>query len=88
LIRKALTIGNKLGLHARAAGTLVRLSNTFRSEITIEKDGKRANAKSIMGLLMLAAAPGSRIEVVVQGEDEKEALAAVEDLVRRKFNEG
>ena len=62
MIRKALTIGNKLGLHARAAGTLVRLSNTFRSEITIEKDGKRANAKSIMGLLMLAAAPGSRIK--------------------------
>lgn len=87
MIRKTLTIGNKLGLHARAAGALVRLSNTFRSEITIEKDGKRANAKSIMGLLMLAAAPGSRVEVVVQGEDEKEALAAVEDLVRRKFNE-
>lgn len=87
MITSKLTIRNKLGLHARAAGTLVRLSSSFRSDIRVEKDGKPANAKSIMGLLMLAAAKGSRITVTAEGEDEAEAMEAVEDLVRRKFNE-
>jgi len=87
MISKTLTVRNKLGLHARAAGALVRLAGTFDSEITLEKGDMRANAKSIMGLLMLAAAQGSSIVVSAKGEDEKEAFAAVEDLVRRKFHE-
>jgi phosphocarrier protein len=87
MIRRSLEIRNSLGLHARAAGSLVRLSSTFQSEITVEKDGTKANAKSIMGLLMLAAAAGSTILVTAQGEDEEEAMAAIEGLVRRNFNE-
>jgi phosphocarrier protein len=82
-----MTITNQLGLHARASGALVRLASTFRSEITVARDGTRVNAKSIMGLLLLAAASGSRIEVAAEGEDEQEAVAAIEDLVRRKFHE-
>jgi phosphocarrier protein len=87
MISRTLTIGNKLGLHARAAGALVKLVSSFSSEITVEKDGSRVNAKSIMGLLMLAAAKGSSIQVEVDGDDEQEAVDAIEDLLRRKFNE-
>ena len=88
MISKTLTISNRLGLHARAAGALVRLTSSFQSDITIEKDGMKANSKSIMGLLMLAAARGSRILVTVNGEDEEEAMSAVESLIRSNFNEG
>lgn len=87
MIARKLTITNRLGLHARAAGTLVRLAGTFRSELRVEKDGTCVNAKSIMGLLMLAAAQGSVVTVTAEGEDESEALDAVEDLVGRNFNE-
>ena len=87
MISRTLTITNKLGLHARAAGALVKLASSFSSEITVEKDGSRVNAKSIMGLLMLAAAKGSSIQVAVDGEDEQKAVDAIEDLLRRKFNE-
>jgi phosphocarrier protein len=87
MIRRSLEIRNSLGLHARAAGALVRLSSTFQSEITVEKDGVKANSKSIMGLLMLAAAAGSTVLITAQGEDEEEAMAAIEGLVRRNFNE-
>jgi phosphocarrier protein HPr len=87
MIRRTLEIRNSLGLHARAAGALVRLSSAFQSEITVEKDGMKANSKSIMGLLMLAAASGSTILVTAQGGDEEEAMAAIEGLVRRNFNE-
>ncbi len=82
-----MTITNQLGLHARASGALVRLAGTFQSEITVAKDGTRVNAKSIMGLLLLAAANGSRIEVAAEGGDEQEAVAAIEALIRRKFHE-
>jgi phosphocarrier protein HPr len=67
MIKRSLEIRNSLGLHARAAGALVRLSSTFQSEITVEKDGIKANSKSIMGLLMLAAAAGSTILVTARG---------------------
>ena len=87
MIARELTIVNKLGLHARAAGALVKLASTFRSEITVEKGGTKVNAKSIMGLLMLAASMGSIIRITAHGEDEKEAAAAVEGLVQRKFDE-
>lgn len=87
MIARELTIINKLGLHARAAGALVKLASTFRSEITVEKDGTKVNAKSIMGLLMLAASMGSTIRLTAEGGDEREAAAAVEGLVNRKFDE-
>jgi phosphocarrier protein len=87
VIERELTIVNKLGLHARAAGALVKLASTFASEITVEKGGVKVNAKSIMGLLMLAASMGSTVRMTVQGDDEKEAAAAVEGLVTGKFNE-
>ena len=87
MIARVMTITNQLGLHARASGALVRLASTFQSEITVAKDGTRVNAKSIMGLLLLAAANGSRIEVVAEGVDEQEAVAAIEALIRRKFHE-
>ena len=87
MIVRDLTIVNKLGLHARAAGALVKLASTFRSEITVEKGGTKVNAKSIMGLLMLAASMGSSIRLTAQGDDEQEAADAVEGLVTGKFNE-
>lgn len=80
-------IANQLGLHARASGALVRLASTFQSEITVAKDGTRVNAKSIMGLLLLAAANGSLIEIAAEGNDEQEAVTAIEALIRRKFHE-
>jgi phosphocarrier protein HPr len=87
VIVKEMTITNQLGLHARASGALVRLASTFQSEITVVKDGTRVNAKSIMGLLLLAAANGSRIEIAAEGDDEQEAVTAIEALIRRKFHE-
>jgi phosphocarrier protein HPr len=87
VIVKVMTITNQLGLHARASGALVRLASTFQSEITVAKDGTRVNAKSIMGLLLLAAANGSRIEIAAEGDDEQEAVMAIEALIRRKFHE-
>ncbi len=82
-----MTVTNQLGLHARASGALVRLASTFQSEITVAKDGTRVNAKSIMGLLLLAAANGSLIEITAEGDDEQEAVTAIEALIRRKFHE-
>lgn len=87
MIARELTIVNTLGLHARAAGALVKLASSYQSAITIEKDGIGVNAKSIMGLLMLAAAPGSVIKVSAEGEDEEDAVSAVADLISRKFDE-
>jgi phosphocarrier protein len=87
MIRKDLVILNKLGLHARAASYLVKTASDFKSEITIEKAGTRANAKSIMGLMLLAAAKGHTITVSANGEDEVDAMSAVEGLIRARFNE-
>jgi phosphocarrier protein HPr len=87
MITKQLAISNRLGLHARAAGMLVRLAGTFTSQVTVEKDGSRVNAKSILGLMMLAAPMGSTVTVAAEGPDEEAALAAVEDLLERKFDE-
>lgn len=87
MIRKDLLIVNKLGLHARAASHLVKTASDFAAEITLEKAGARANAKSIMGLLLLAAAKGHTVTLVAEGPDEAAAAAAVEDLIRRRFHE-
>ena len=80
-------IQNRLGLHARAAAQLVRLANGFASEIRVEKDGMEVNGKSIMGVLMLAAPKDARILIRANGEDAEEAVAAIGELIARKFGE-
>lgn len=87
MITRELQIINKLGLHARAAAKLVKLSSSFESDIDIEKDGQRVNCKSIMGVMMLAASCGSDITLRTKGPDEQAALDAVVDLVNRRFDE-
>jgi len=87
MIRKDLLIVNKLGLHARAASHLVKTACDFTSRITVEKAGANANAKSIMGLMLLAAAKGQTVTVTADGEDEVAALSAVEALIRNRFHE-
>lgn len=84
---KRFEIVNRLGLHARAAAALVQTAQKFRSEVHIEKDGLSVNGKSIMGLLMLAAAKGTMIGVRAEGEDASEAMRAISDLVRSGFGE-
>jgi phosphocarrier protein HPr len=84
---KQLEILNRLGLHARPCSKFVKLCNNFKSEIWVEKDGEQVNARSIMGLMMLAAGQGSKITVLCEGVDSKEALAAVEQLILNKFDE-
>ncbi len=80
-------IKNELGLHARAASSLANLASKFKSKILIFKDGIEVNGKSIMGILMLAAPMGSIIKVSAEGDDADEAVRAIEDLVKRRFNE-
>jgi len=87
MIRKEVPIINKLGLHARAASHLVKTASDFKSRITVEKAGSSANAKSIMGLMLLAAAKGHTVTVTAEGEDEALAMAAVESLIRNRFHE-
>ncbi len=84
---KVLTIKNRLGLHARAAAQLVQTANKFPADITVSKDGQAVSARSILGLMMLAAGIGSTIEVSITGEQAAEAMAAVEQLIDAKFNE-
>ncbi|NLR76450.1 HPr family phosphocarrier protein [Leeia aquatica] len=78
---------NKLGLHARASSKLTQLATGFKSEIWLSRNGKRVNAKSIMGVMMLAAAKGSRVGIEASGEDEEQALAALVALVGDRFGE-
>lgn len=86
-LRKSVVITNKLGLHARPAALFVKTANRFASEVLVEKDGETINGKSIMGLMMLAAGPGSRLTLHVRGADAPQALAELEALVKNKFNE-
>lgn len=81
------TIKNRLGLHARAAALLVKTANQFTSEIVIEKDGIEVNGKSIMGILMLAAAKGSKITLKAEGKDAAEAIQSLGKLIESKFGE-
>ncbi len=80
-------IKNRLGLHARAAAVLVQTAGRFKSEVQLEKDGLEVNGKSIMGVLMLAAPKGSEVTVSVTGEDESEAMTAIEALIENGFGE-
>ena len=87
MISKELTIINKLGLHARAAAKLVALAGSFQSEIFIEKDGKKVNGKSIMGVMMLAASQQAIVTVIIRGEDEIQAMQSIEKLINNYFDE-
>ena len=80
-------IKNKLGLHARAANMVVQVASNFVSTITVDKDGIQANAKSIMGLLLLAAGQGSKVVIRAHGTDAKEAVAEIGKLIEDKFGE-
>ena len=82
-----LTITNKRGLHARAAAKFVKLAGTFAADITIAKDGTEVSGLSIMGIMMLAAAPGDQVALNAEGADAVAALKALGDLVRGRFGE-
>lgn len=84
---KELVVSNKLGVHARPAAMFVKVANRFESEIYVEKDGETVNGKSIMGLMMLAAGPGCRLQVRASGHDAAQALLEIEALLKRKFDE-
>ena len=84
---KDLRVTNKLGIHARPAAMFVKTANRFNCDIFVEKDGEKVNGKSIMGLMMLAAGPGSKLTVHAQGQDASQALAELEILIKRKFDE-
>jgi phosphocarrier protein HPr len=86
-VSKLITIVNKLGIHARPAALFAKTANQFKSDVFVEKDGETINAKSIMGLMMLAAGPGSKILVIAQGPDADDAVKAIEKLIVAKFNE-
>lgn len=87
MLRQEVEITNKLGMHARAAAKLVTLAQTFASEIRVAKDGKEVNGKSIMGIMMLAAAKGNTIELIVDGEDESTAMQHLVELINNRFDE-
>lgn len=88
MIKSSITISNKLGLHARASAKLTKLAGSFRCEVFLSRNGRRVNAKSIMGVMMLAAGLGSEVEIETEGEDEQTAMAALRDLIDGKFGEG
>ncbi len=86
-IVREFTVSNKLGIHARPAAMFVKTANRFACDIFVEKDGEKVNGKSIMGLMMLAAGPGSILTVYAQGHDASQALMELEILIKRKFDE-
>lgn len=86
-LAREVEITNKLGLHARPAAMFVKVANRFASNIYVEKDGEKINGKSIIGLLMLAAGPGSKLKLYAEGHDAQQALAELERLIKRKFGE-
>jgi phosphocarrier protein HPr len=88
MIKKNVTISNKLGLHARASAKLTALASKYQSGVWIARNGRRVNAKSIMGVMMLAAGIGSVVELETDGADEGDAMAAIEKLFADKFGEG
>jgi phosphocarrier protein HPr len=88
MLQQKIEIQNKLGLHARAAAKLSQLATSFQSEVWLIRNGRRVNAKSIMGVMMLAAAKGSSIEIETSGGDEADAMAALVNLINDKFGEG
>ena len=88
MIERELAVSNRLGLHARASAKLVQVLSGFRCSATLAAKGREVNAKSIMGVMLLAAGQGTPVTLRVDGEDEAEAAAAVSDLFERLFDEG
>jgi len=88
MVSREITIINKLGLHARAAAKFVELASSFASEIHLIRDGRKVNGKSIMGVMMLAASRGTTLSIEADGDDEQEAVEALEGLVNERFGEG
>ncbi len=88
MLRAEIEIANKLGLHARASAKLTQIAGSYGSEVWLEKGPRRINAKSIMGVMMLAAGKGSTIVVETDGDDERQALDAILKLIADKFGEG
>jgi len=88
VIEHELIVSNRLGLHARASARLVQVLSGYRSSATLSAKGREVNAKSIMGVMLLAAGPGTTVLLRVDGDDEAAAAAAVVDLFERKFDEG
>ena len=88
MIKTTATISNKLGLHARASAKLTKLAGSFASEVWLSRGERRVNAKSIMGVMMLAAGLGSTIEIETSGADEQDAMDALLALINDKFGEG
>jgi len=87
MLQQEVEIINKLGLHARASAKLTEVAGRFKSSVWVSRNGRRVNAKSIMGVMMLAAAKGSTLLVETEGPDEQEALAAVTRLIANRFEE-
>ena len=88
MVKATIRISNKLGLHARASAKLTKLAGSFRSDVFMSRNGRRVNAKSIMGVMMLAAGLGSDVELETEGDDEQAAMDALTALIVDKFGEG
>ncbi len=86
-LTKELVVQNKMGIHARPAAMIVRITNRFKAEVFVEKDDEQVNGKSIMGLMMLAAGKGSKVKFIATGDDAAAMLAELEALFARKFDE-
>ena len=87
MIERDITIINNLGLHARAASKLVNLASQFASEVYLDNRGNRVNAKSIMGVMMLAASQGTELKLEINGEDEQQCIDAIVGLIENRFDE-
>jgi phosphocarrier protein HPr len=88
MIKRTIKVSNKLGLHARASAKLTQAASKFQSNVWIARNGRRVNAKSIMGVMMLAAGLGSSVELETEGPDEQDAIDTIEALFNDKFGEG
>jgi phosphocarrier protein len=88
MIKTTVTISNRLGLHARASAKLTKLAGGFACDVFMSRNGRRVNAKSIMGVMMLAAGLGSEVELETSGADEQQAMTAIAALINDKFGEG
>ena len=86
-LTKELVVQNKMGIHARPAAMIVRITNKFKAEVFVEKDEEQVNGKSIMGLMMLAAARGEKVKLTTEGADAPAMIAELEALFARKFDE-
>ena len=88
MLQREVEIINKLGLHARASAKLTQVAGGFQADVWLSRNGRRVNAKSIMGVMMLAAAKGTTVVVETDGPDEQEAMQAIQTLVANRFDEG